>query len=490
MALELMKPVTLYLNEIATKVDLSMIGLSVVALLAIFITRYIYRWRNPKCNGALPPGSMGLPLIGETLQLVLPSASIDLPPFLKKRIKWYGPIFKTNVAGRPVIITADPEFNHFLLRQDGKLVDTWSMDTFAEVFDQASQSSKKYTRHLTLNHFGVESLKEKLIPQMEDMLCETLRKWSSQESIEVKGAAVTMTINFAAKQIFSGDLENAPWNISEMFKDLVEGLMSFPINLPGTAHHKCLQIHKKVREMMKDVVQKRLAAPEKNVQGDLLDHIIQDMTTETYIKEDFVVQLMFGLLFVTSDSISTTIALAFKLLAEHPAVLEELTAEHEAILKKRENLDTPLSWSEYKSMTFTLQVINEVLRLGNIAPGFFRRALKDIPVNGYTIPEGWVIMIATAALHLNSNQFEDPLAFNPWRWKNIQTSVVAKCFMPFGSGMKQCAGAEYSRVLLATFLHVLVTKYRWAMVKGGKIVRAPIIRFPDGFHFKISEKSN
>ncbi|XP_027155468.1 cytochrome P450 87A3-like [Coffea eugenioides] len=459
MALELTNRVPSYFNEIAAKVDLSMVGLSVVALLAVYVSNYIYRWRNPKCSGALPPGSMGLPMIGESLQLVLPNASIDLPPFLKKRIKRYGPIFKTNVAGRPVIITADPEFNHFLLRQDGKLVDTWSMDTFAEVFDQASQSSKKYTRHLTLNHFGVDSLKEKLLPQMEDMVCETLRKWSSEESIEVKGAAVTMTINFAAKQIFSGDLENAPLNISEMFKDLVEGLMSFPINIPGTAHHKCLQIHKKVRKMMKDVVQKRLAAPERT-QGDLLDHIIQDMDTETYIKEDFVVQLMFGLLFVTSDSISTTLALAFKLLAEHPAVLEELT------------------------------VINEVLRLGNIAPGFFRRALKDIPVNGYTIPEGWVIMIATAALHLNSNQFEDPLAFNPWRWKNIQPSVVSKCFMPFGSGMKQCAGAEYSRVLLATFLHVLVTKYRWAMVKGGKIVRAPIIRFPDGFHFKISEKSN
>lgn len=53
-----------------------------------------------------------------------------------------------------------------------------------------------------------------------------------------------MTVDFAAKQIFSGDLENAPYNISDMFRDLVEGLMSFPINLPGTAHHKCLQVLK------------------------------------------------------------------------------------------------------------------------------------------------------------------------------------------------------------------------------------------------------
>ncbi|KAK4431191.1 cytochrome [Sesamum alatum] len=373
----------------------------------------------------------------------------------------YGPIFRTNVAGRPVIVTADPEFNHFLLRQDGKLVDTWSMDTFAEVFDQATQSSRKYTRSLTLNHFGVEALKGKLLPQIEVMVHKTLSNWSSRESVEVKSETVTMAIDFAARQIFSGDLENAPLKISDMFRDLVEGLMSFPINLPGTAHHKCLQIHKKVREMMREVLRKRLAEGERrHGHGDLLDHIIEDKKTETFLNEDFIVQLMFGLLFVTSDSISTTLALAFKLLAEHPLVLEELT------------------------------VINEVLRLGNIAPGFFRRALRDIPINGYTIPEGWVIMIATAGLHLNHNQFEDPLKFNPWRWKEIQPSVVAKCFMPFGSGMKQCAGAEYSRVLLATFLHVLVTKYRWALVKGGKIVRSPIIRFPDGFHYKISERKN
>lgn len=104
----------------------------------------------------------------------------------------YGPIFKTNVAGRPVIITADAEFNHFLLRQDGKLADTWSMDTFAEVFDQASQSSRKYTRNLTLNHFGVEALKGRLLPQMEAMATRVLSTWAAHDSVEVKSQAVTV----------------------------------------------------------------------------------------------------------------------------------------------------------------------------------------------------------------------------------------------------------------------------------------------------------
>lgn len=93
-----------------------------------------------------------------------------------------------------MIVTGDREFNYFILKQDGKLVDTWSLDTFAEVFDQASQSSRKYTRNLALNHFGVEALKDKLIPQMDDMVSKTLANWSSQESVEVKGASVK--VNF------------------------------------------------------------------------------------------------------------------------------------------------------------------------------------------------------------------------------------------------------------------------------------------------------
>nr|GMD55849.1 cytochrome P450 87A3-like [Ipomoea batatas] len=118
------------------------------------------------------------------------------------------------------------------------------------------------------------------------------------------------------------------------------------------------------------------------------------------------------------------------------------------------------------------------MRLGNVAPGFFRRAIKDIPVKGYTIPSGWVIMIATAALHLNSHQFEDPLAFNPWRWQKIQQNSANKHFMPFGSGMKQCAGAEYSRVILATFLHVLVTNYKMEDGEGRENCPSPYHKIP------------
>ena len=76
--------------------------------------------------------------------------------------------------------------------------------------------------------------------------------------------------------------------------------------------------------MMRGIVKERLTFPEK-YRGDFLDHAIEDMKTEKFLTEDFIVQLMFGILFGTFEPISAVVVLTFKLLSEHPSTLEELT---------------------------------------------------------------------------------------------------------------------------------------------------------------------
>ena len=56
--------------------------------------------------------------------------------------------------------------------------------------------------------------------------------------------------------------------------------------------------------------------------------MIKDMMgSENYefITEDFMVQIIFGLIYTTYDSISLTLTVALKLLEENPAVLKEMT---------------------------------------------------------------------------------------------------------------------------------------------------------------------
>ncbi|EYU37763.1 hypothetical protein MIMGU_mgv1a0187552mg [Erythranthe guttata] len=184
----------------------------------------------------------------------------------------------------------------------------------------------------------------------------------------------------------------------------------------------------------------------------------------------------------------TNAIMSFPLNIPGTTYYKSLQAEHEEIIAKRKNPDSSVTWEEYKSMTFTLQVVNEALRLGNTVPGFLRKAVKDIKVKGYTIPAGWAIMACHSVLHLDPNIYKDPLKFDPSRWKNATPEFISKNLKPFGGGIKQCAGADFSRASMCIFLHVFVTKYRWTIVEGGDIIQNPIMHIKNGLHISLSEK--
>ncbi|KAK7288535.1 hypothetical protein RIF29_01996 [Crotalaria pallida] len=476
------------------------LGLSVVAGLVIYVFHKIFMLKNTKLSkrSSPPPGSMGLPFIGETIQFMIPSYSLDLHTFIKKRIKRFGPIFGTSLFGQPVVISTDPEFNSYLVQQEGKLVENF-LGPLSNVFTQQSDNCEiytadyihKYFRCLTLSHVGAESIREKLLPQLEEMTKKTLHKWSTQTSIEVYESSSHMAFHFFAKHYFGYDAGKLPETgriAEQLFTVLSKGSMTVPLNIPGTTFHKCLKEAKTTFTIMKRIVEEKRSSPE-NYQGDFLDQIINDKKVGKILTDDQTVYFVLGVWFATCLALSSLVTLFFKFLSEDPSVLEELRVEHEEIIKARDKPSSSLTWDEYKSMKFTQQVINEALRFEVLFPGILRTTIKDIQVKGYTIPAGWTIVLTTPTLHLNSKICdEDPLTFNPRRWKDLDSYTVSKNFKPFGGGSRQCPGAELTRASMATFLHVLVTKFRWTKIREGNVVRNPMLGFGDGFHIKIWEK--
>ncbi|WJX60331.1 hypothetical protein P8452_45554 [Trifolium repens] len=439
-------------------------GLCLGALVILcIITHWVYRWRNPCCNGKLPPGSMGLPLLGETLQFFSPYTSSDIPPFINQRMKRYGPIFKTNLVGIPVVVSTDPDLNYFIFQQEGKKFQSWYPDTFTEIF-------------------GKQNV------EVEQAACRTLQQSSCQDSVELKEATERMIFDLTAKKLISYDSTKSSENLRENFVAFIQGLVSFPLDIPGTAYHKCLQGRKRAMKMLKNMLQERREMPRKQ-QMDFFDYVIEELRKKgTMLTEAIALDLMFVLLFASFETTSLALTYAIKLLSDNPLVFKQLQEEHEAIIKRRENPNSGVTWQEYKSMKFTFQLITETARLANIAPGIFRKALREINFKGHTIPAGWAIMVCPPAVHLNPAKYQDPLAFNPSRWEGLEPNGATKHFMAFGGGMRFCVGADFAKVEMAVFLHCLVTKYRWRPIKGGNIVRTPGLQFPNGFHIQITEK--
>ncbi|KAM7256364.1 hypothetical protein ACFE04_012105 [Oxalis oulophora] len=464
-----------------------MLILCVVVSIIISITFWIYKWRNPKCvNGKLPPGSMGWPLLGESIQFFTPNTSSDIPPFVKKRMERYGTIFKTNLVGRPVVVSTDPDLNYFIFQQEGIFFQSWYPETFTEIFGKQNVGSLhgfmyKYVTRMVLNIFGTEALKV-MLPEVENEALKSLSQWSKRDNTELKDATASMIFNLTAKKLISYDEEKSSENLRDNFVAFIQGLISFPVDIPGTAYSKCLQGRKRAMGMLKNMLQERRANPRKH-QTDFFDYVLEELRKEgTMLTEAISLDLMFVLLFASFETTSLALTLAVKLLGDHPA------EEHEVIVKNREDPSSGLTWEEYKSMTFTFQIINEVVRLANIVPGIFRKALRDIQFKGYTIPAGWAVMVCPPAVHLNPAKYENPLSFDPSRWKGMELNSTSKNFMAFGGGMRFCVGTYFTKMQMAVFLHCLVTKYKWTAMKGGNIVRTPGLQFPNGFHVQIMEK--
>ncbi|CAK9179614.1 unnamed protein product [Ilex paraguariensis] len=440
---------------------------------------------------------MGWPLLGESLQFFAPNMSSDIPPFVKERMERYGPIFRTSLVGRPVIVSTDSDLNYFIFQQEGHLFQSWYPDTFTEIFGRQNVGSLhgflyKYLKSMVLDLFGPESLK-KMIPEVEETASRNLKMWSDQDSVDLKDATARMIFDLTAKKLISYDPEKSSENLRENFVAFMQGLISFPLDIPGTAYHKCMQGRQKAMKMLKNMLQERRLKPRKH-RSDFFDHVLEELQKEdTILTEAIALDLMFVLLFASFETTSLALTLAIKFLVEHPLVLKELRQEHEAILRRRENLDSGITWKEYKSMTFTIQVfnqchflfykarkdfetnglssstvlkdqlklqfINETVRLANIVPGIFRKTLREIKFKGYTIPSGWAIMVCPPAVHLNPAKYKEPLEFNPWRWDGVELNGATKHFMAFGGGMRFCVGTEFTKVQMAVFIHHLVTKF-------------------------------
>ncbi|KAJ8762929.1 hypothetical protein K2173_023058 [Erythroxylum novogranatense] len=425
----------------------------ILSFLVIATTYWIYRWRNPPCRGKLPPGSMGLPLIGESIQFSIPSRSADMPRFVKTRMEKYGPIFKTSLAGRSVIISTDPEFNNFLFQQEEKCVEFWMMDAYSKLINHTGSSKDggtsslggeyhRYYRRLFLDHLGSEA----------------------------------MFFEFSAKYLFSYDPEKCKVKLWEKFSEVMQALVSFPVRIPGTPFYRAFKIHREIIDFLMNTIKERREVPEEMRKGDCIDQVLEHMKTDPRITDEFIAIVFFGFLLGGTESAASAFTFGMVMLQQNPVVLEQL----------QRNGQSELTWNEYRSMGYTMQVINEILRTAGPVAAILRRTIKEVNFKGYTIPEDWVILITANGTHLSPEHYEDPLVFNPSRWKD---SLTNKNFMPFGGGIRKCPGAELTKAIFAVLLHLLVTKYRWS-VKGGEIVRTSLLLgFGEGYRMTVSARS-
>nr|KYP76360.1 Abscisic acid 8'-hydroxylase 4 [Cajanus cajan] len=421
----------------------------------------------------LPPGSMGWPYIGETLQLYSQDPNI----FFASKQKRYGEIFKTHILGCPCVMLASPEAARFVLVTHAHLFKPTYPKSKEKLIGPSALFFHQGDYHTRIRKLVQTSLSpetiRKLIPDIQNEVVSSLESWvSAGRVISAFQEMKKFSFNIGILSVF-GHLEGNYRNqLKENYCIVEKGYNSFPNRIPGTAYAKALLARRRIREIISEIICKR--KEQRLMERDLLGHLLnyKDEKGQT-LSDGQIADNVIGVLFAAQDTTASVLTWILKYLHDDQKLLEAIKAEQMALYEANEGGKMPLTWGQTRNMPITHRVILESLRMASIISFTFREAVVDVVYIGYLIPKGWKVMPLFRNIHHNPEFHPAPHNFDPSRFESeqiyfnclwLQAAPKPNTFMPFGNGVHSCPGNELAKLNMLVLIHHLVTKYRWEVV--------------------------
>ncbi|WOL04310.1 abscisic acid 8'-hydroxylase 1-like [Canna indica] len=407
----------------------------------------------------LPPGSMGWPYIGETMQLY----SKNPNAFFALKQQRYGAIFKTHILGCPCVMVSSPEAARFVLVTRAHLFKPTfpaskerMLGPQAIFFQQGEYHAR--LRRLVLRAFMPDAIRGS-VAGIEAVALRALRSWDGR-SVNTFQEMKTYAFNVALLSIFGKDEISYIEELKQCYYTLEKGYNSMPINLPGTLFYKAMKARKQLAQIVAKIVSSRRTTQSKAVPSDLLASF---MESKEALTDDQIADNIIGVIFAARDTTASVLTWILKYLVENPNILLAVTEEQEQIIKSKEREDEPLTWADTKRMPLTSRVIQETMRVASILSFTFREAVEDVEYEGYLIPKGWKVLPLFRNIHHSPDNYADPEIFDPSRF---EVATKPNTFMPFGNGSHSCPGNELAKLEMLVLLHHLTTKYRWSKLES------------------------
>jgi len=406
----------------------------------------------------LPPGTVGLPLLGENLEFVQSPNK-----FLNKRRAKYGDVFRSNILGNNTVFVGTPEANHWVFAGENKyLINQWTKaislllgkNGVAMLTGEAHAKRRAqlapHFKHDAMSTFvaSIQKIAERHLQQWADASGET----SVVERVR------TMAFEIITVFIFGDTVIDIPY-LSRLFQTWTGGMFDpLPMELPFTPFGKAMLAKKEMLEYLAPIVAKRMEMQEQpfDILGSMLS--VRNENNEALSLETILHEVQVQL-FAGHDTTVTALSNLMMLLAQNPEVLQSARDEQKSCAHLK-----VIDLEAIKSMPYLEQVINEGLRLIPPVNGAFRMATEDISYGGYRIPKGWTVLYSPSVTHrilpwTNSTQF-DPDRFSSERAEHKQKQFS---YIPFGGGPRMCLGRNFALVEMNIIMALLLRGYHWEL---------------------------
>ncbi|HAA19674.1 MAG TPA: hypothetical protein DCP28_13250 [Cytophagales bacterium] len=417
----------------------------------------------------VPPGSKGLPLVGETMEFVK-----DPHAFVMNRMEKHGPVFRTSLLGSNMVFLVGSEANRWIYEGEDKRVENRWSSAISQLLGNkgvAMINGKEHRarRRLLSPHFNMGAMKG-FVPTLQEITQRHLDEWAKGKQIVGTQHIQALAFEIAATLIMGDGTIDMEF-MSKQFKVWTSGMFTLTtLKIPGTPFVKALKAKEVLMDTIEGIVRKRMAQAEQP--DDILASLIaardendQPLDVET-ITHEIQVQLFAG-----HDTTVTALTNLLLTLSSQPEVVAK--AREEALA-----LPESLSLEDIKGMAYIPMVIYEGMRVQPPIQNGFRVAMEDIAYQGYRIPKDWTVVANIFSAHMQDT-WTSPKEFDPERMNPHRAEQKAEQgkFIPFGGGPRICLGQHFAMVEMNLVLGMFLRRFNFSL-QPGQNLKMSYLPFP------------
>ncbi len=405
---------------------------------------------------------------------------------LDKYHKTFGDTFRFNIGGlKEAIVTIDPAVIQHVLKNNannyhkseiqvkrmGHFLGKGLLTTEGEAW--------KTQRRLIQKGFDRKQL-DALSAIMQDSLTDSLRDFDSQihnGPVDVYPHMMKITFAMVARSLFgarlkSEDIDLVSDTICTVQEFIVRQTLQPYLN-PWFEVSGELRRHEEMRARADAVLMTYIKKRRNEPPGqDLLQTLMDARYTDGEgMSDELILSESMQLLVAGHETSSNSLSWLLYLLSSRPECLERMRQEFDSVLG-----DAPLSHADVPKLEFSMQVIQESLRL---YPPFWmidRMAIADDQVGDVVIPRGSTIIVYVYGAHHAPKYWENPENFDTDRFiKGTEKLRTPFTYLPFGGGPRGCIGNHFAMLQILMILSELLRKYDFELPPGQTIEARPMV---------------
>ncbi|GAB3885152.1 cytochrome P450 [Kibdelosporangium lantanae] len=309
-------------------------------------------------------------------------------------------------------------------------------------------------------------------------LVARLRAHEGGEPVDVLHEMTGLTLGVLGRTLLDADLDGFPdvghsfeaVQDQAMFEMVTMSMVPTWVPLPKQVRFRRArrQLHEVVQHLVAD--RARLGEP---TGDDVLSRLMVSTSAEAdprvgsrRMQDELITLLLAG-----HETTASTLGWTCHLVDEHPEVGERLRAEARAVLGDR----LP-EHEDLRRLTYTTQVVEEVMRLYPPVWILPREAQDDDEVGGYHVPAGADVLVCPYTLHRHPAFWPEPERFDPERFHPDATANRPRyAYIPFGAGPRFCVGSSLGVMEAVFVIAMMARELRLSKVAGYRAVAEPML---------------